>query len=187
MAASGCVAAPTFGQEIGAFSYVQATSQAASKYPTPTEAVAAGYQLVSPAGYPVTYYVNPKVVAANASARRTLDPAAIDGLVYAETPAGQQVLAAAVYILPATVTTAPMPYGPLVQWHQRTNVCGPATPDAADPLQITGVPPCPAGSARRSTPAVSMVWQLPVAGGPLAVQPPDIQIVEAAVMKGAAS
>jgi hypothetical protein len=28
-----------------------------------------------------------------------------------------------------------------------------------------------------------MVWQVPVAGGPLAVQPPDIQIVEAAVME----
>ena len=27
-----------------------------------------------------------------------------------------------------------------------------------------------------------MVWQVPVAGGPLAIQPPDIQIVEAAVM-----
>jgi hypothetical protein len=33
------------------------------------------------------------------------------------------------------------------------------------------------------TPYVSMVWQVPVAGGPLATQPPDIQIVEAAVME----
>ncbi len=29
---------------------------------------------------------------------------------------------------------------------------------------------------------MTMVWQMPVAGGPLAIQPPDIQIVEAAVM-----
>jgi hypothetical protein len=28
-----------------------------------------------------------------------------------------------------------------------------------------------------------MVWQVPVAGGPLAIQPPDIQMVEAAVMQ----
>ena len=186
MSASGCVAAPTFGQEIGAFSYVQATSQAASKYPTPADAVAAGYQLVSPPGYPVTYYVNPEVVAANASARRTLDPAAIDGLVYAQTPSGHQVLAAALYVLPTTVTIPPMPYGPLVQWHQRTNVCVPALTGPGS-LQFTGVPPCPAGSVARSTPALTMVWQLPVAGGPLAVQPPDIQIVEAAVMKSGAS
>jgi hypothetical protein len=27
------------------------------------------------------------------------------------------------------------------------------------------------------------VWQVPVAGGPLAIQPPDIQIVEAAIMQ----
>ncbi len=33
------------------------------------------------------------------------------------------------------------------------------------------------------TPYLSMVWQVPVAGGPLAIQPPDIQIVEAAVMQ----
>ena len=183
MAASGCTHVPTFGQEIGAFSYVQATSQAASRYPTPADAAAAGYQLVSPADYPVTYYVNPDVVAANAAARRTLDPSAIDGLVYAQTPSGQQVLAAAMYILPGTVSEPPMPYGALVQWHQRTNVCGPAATGAAGPLQITGFPPCQAGSPRRPTPDVTMVWQLPVAGGPLAVQPPDIQIVEAAVMQ----
>jgi hypothetical protein len=30
------------------------------------------------------------------------------------------------------------------------------------------------------------VWQVPVAGGPLAIQPPDIQIVEAAIMAEAA-
>ena len=33
---------------------------------------------------------------------------------------------------------------------------------------------------------VTLVWQVPVAGGPLAIQPPDIQIVEAAVMSPAA-
>ena len=30
---------------------------------------------------------------------------------------------------------------------------------------------------------MTMVWQVPVAGGPLAIQPPDIQIVEAAMMQ----
>jgi hypothetical protein len=32
-----------------------------------------------------------------------------------------------------------------------------------------------------------MVWQVPVAGGPLAIQPPDIQIVEASVMASSGS
>jgi hypothetical protein len=51
------------------------------------------------------------------------------------------------------------------------------------PFDITGFPPCPSGSVLRPTPYVSMVWQVPVAGGPLAIQPPDIQMVEAAVMQ----
>ena len=76
-----------------------------------------------------------------------------------------------------------MPYGALVQWHRRTQVCGPPTPTPAQPLDITGYPPCPGGSVLQPTPYLSMVWQVPVAGGPLAIQPPDIQIVEAAIMQ----
>lgn len=182
MAESGCASEPTFSQEINAFGFVQETSQTVSRYSTPAAAMAAGYQLVSPADYPVTYWVNPEIASSNSAARRTLDPNSIDGLVFAETPSGQQVLAAAMYILPSSVSTPPMPYGPLVQWHQRTAVCTPNTPTDAGPLQITGVPPCAAGTSHQSTPYLAMVWQVPVAGGPLAIQPPDIQIVESAVM-----
>jgi hypothetical protein len=162
---------------------VQATSAAVSAYATPSEAVAAGYVPASPTDYPVVYYVNPTIVAANAAARRTLDPHYVDGLVYATTPSGAPVLAAAMYILPSTETTVPMPYGALVQWHRRTDVCGPGTTTSTMPLDITGSPPCPGGSVVQPTPYLSMVWQVPVAGGPLAIQPPDIQIVEAAVMQ----
>ena len=144
-------------QEINAFGYVQATSQAVAPYATPASAVAAGYEPVSPLTYPVTYYVNPQIVAANEAAARTLDPGAVDGLVYAQIPSGQQVLAAALYLLPSSVATAPMPYGPLVQWHQRTDVCGPTTPTATTPLQITGVTPCAAGT-RPASHAVHDAW-----------------------------
>ncbi len=185
MAASGCAAEPTFSQEINAFGYVQATSQAVAPYATVASAVAAGYEPVSPLTYPVTYYVNPQIVAANEAASRTVEPQAVDGLVYAQVPSGQQVLAAAFYLLPSSVSTAPMPYGALVQWHQRTDVCGPATPTGPSPLQITGATPCATGTVQRTTPYMTMVWQVPVAGGPLAIQPPDIQIVEAAVMSTA--
>jgi hypothetical protein len=51
------------------------------------------------------------------------------------------------------------------------------------PLAITGYPPCAAGTVVQPTPYMTMVWQVPVAGGPLAIQPPDIQIVEAAIMQ----
>jgi len=181
MLMSGCATEPTFSEQINAVQYVQTTSQAVARLTSPGAALAAGYVPVSPPSYPVVYYVNPTIVAANAAAGRTLDPQSVDGLVFAQTPSGQQVLAAAMYLLPSTVTPA-MPYGPLVQWHQRTDVCGPSSEPASNPLQITGVPPCPAGSVQQSTPFMTMVWQIPVAGGPLAIQPPDIQIVEAAVM-----
>jgi hypothetical protein len=182
MAESGCAPSLTAADDIGAVQYVQATSAAVSGYTTPAAAVAAGYVPASPTDYPVVTYVNPTIVAANAATQRTLDPQHVDGLVYAMTPSGADVLAAAMYILPATDTKVPMPYGALVQWHRRTQVCGPATPSPAMPFDITGYPPCATGSTLQPTPYVSLVWQIPVAGGPLAIQPPDIQIVEAAVM-----
>lgn len=184
MARSGCASEPTFSDQIKATQYVQATSKAVGAYDTPAAAQAAGYVPVSPTTYPVVYYVNPSVVAQNQAAERTLDPAAIDGLVYATTPSGGQALVAAMYLLPSTLTTdPPMPYGSLVQWHDRTDVCVPATASQQTPLTITGFAPCPASSAIGPTPYMSMVWQVPVAGGPLAIQPPDIQIVEAATMQ----
>jgi hypothetical protein len=186
MAQSGCAARLTAAENIGASRYVQATSAAVSTYASPADAVAAGYVPASPTDYPVVYYVNPTIVAANAAAHRTLDPQHVDGLVYATTPSGQQVLAAAMYILPSSETTVPMPYGALVQWHRRTDVCGTGSSSPTMPLDITGSPPCPAGSVMEPTPYLSMVWQVPVAGGPLAIQPPDIQIVEATVMQSGA-
>ena len=183
MAAEGCASEPTFSQQINATQYVQNTTQAAARYADPSEAMAAGYVAVSPTDYPVVYYVNPAIVAANAAAKRTLDPNSIDGLVYAQTPAGTDVLAAAMYLLPSTLTSPPMPYGPLVQWHQRTNTCGPSLFSTDGALEITGVAPCAEGTVQKSTPYMTMVWQVPVAGGPLAIQPPDIQIVEAATMQ----
>jgi hypothetical protein len=185
MAENGCAPRLTAAQDIGAQQYVQQTSAAVAPYATPADAMAAGYVPVSPTDYPVVYYLNPSVVSANEAARRTLDPAHVDGLVYATTPSGQQVLAAAMYVIPSTVKDAPMPFGALVQWHRRTQVCSPGavTASSVTTLTITGSPPCPSGSVLRPTPYLSMVWQVPVAGGPLAIQPPDIQIVEAAIME----
>jgi hypothetical protein len=182
MAETGCAAEPTFSAEINAVQYVQATSQAVARFTTPLLAAAAGYMPVSPLDYPVTYYVNPQIVAANNAASHTLDPESVDGLVYAQIPSGQQVLAGAFYLLPTSLNgRAPMPYGPLVQWHQRTDVCAPPTNSTSSPLVISGVTPCAAGTTQQATPYITMVWQVPVAGGPLAVQPPDVQIVEAAM------
>ena len=184
MAKSGCAKEPTFSEQIGATQYVQATSQAVARYSTPAEAQALGYEPVSPTDYPIVYYVNPTVGTANQSAGRTLDPSAVDGLIYATTPSGEQVLAAAMYLLPHSLAEGPpMPYGSLVQWHERTGLCVPETGSPAVPLAISGFAPCATGSTTAPTPYLTMVWQVPVAGGPLAIQPPDIQIVEAATMQ----
>jgi hypothetical protein len=182
MAETGCAAEPTFSKEINSTQFVQTTSQAVARFDNLTTAVAAGYVAVSPVDYPVVYYVNPSIEAANAVAKRTLSAAHIDGLIYARIPSGQMVLAAALYVLPPTVHKAPMPFGALIQWHQRTAVCGPLN-GSATTLDITGTPPCGPGTVQAPTPYLTMVWQVPVAGGPTAIQPPDIQIVEAAVMQ----
>ncbi len=182
MAETGCAAEPTFSEQINSTQYVQTTSQMVAPYVDVSAAVAAGYVAVSPTSYPIVYYVNPAIEAANAAAKRTLRPAHIDGLVYARIPSGQEVLAAAMYVLPSTVHKAPMPFGALVQWHQRTAVCGPLS-GSTTTLAITGTPPCGSGTVRAPTPYLTMVWQVPVAGGPTAIQPPDIQIVEAAIMQ----
>jgi hypothetical protein len=181
MAVTGCASEPTFSQEINAEQFVQSTSQAVARYGNLAAALSAGYVAVSPVSYPVVYYVNPGIEAANAAARRTLRPSHVDGLVYARTPAGQEVLAAAMYVLPPSVDKPPMPFGALVQWHERTAVCGPLT-GSDDNLAISGTTPCRGDTVQRPTPYLTMVWQVPVAGGPTAIQPPDIQIVEAAVM-----
>jgi hypothetical protein len=181
MAVTGCAAEPTFSEQINATQYVQSTSEEVAPYADLAAATAAGYVAVSPVDYPVVYYVNPGIEAANAAAKRTLRPQHVDGLIYAQTPSGQEVLAAAMYVLPSTLSKPPMPFGALVQWHQRTEVCGSLT-GSADVLNITGLTPCGSDSVQRPTPYLTMVWQIPVAGGPTAIQPPDIQIVEAAVM-----
>ena len=184
MAESGCAPSLTAADDIGAVQYVQATSAAVSGYTTPAAAMAAGYEPASPTDYPVVAYVNPTIVAANAAAQRTLDPQHVDGLVYATTPSGGDVLAAAMYILPATETKVPdalrraravaSPHPGVRAGHAVARPCPSTSP---------GSRPCAAGTALQPTPYVSLVWQVPVAGGPLAIQPPDIQIVEAAVMQ----
>ena len=76
-----------------------------------------------------------------------------------------------------------MPYGALVQWHRRTQVCGTGPAVAHHALRHhRSLPLLRDRLGTQPTPYVSMVWQVPVAGGPLAIQPPDVQIVEAAVM-----
>lgn len=172
MQTPNCTATPTSQQVLGATQYVQAVSAAVSKYKDLSVAKAAGYFPVTTTNYPVVHYVNPAYM----NRSDIMNPNTVDSLVYATTPYGP-VLVAAMFLMP-THADGPMPYGCLVQWHAHTNLC---TSDVTH--QIDGLQPCNAGSsADPPTAFMTHVWQVPVAGGPLAIDPSDLQVVEAAIM-----
>ena len=167
-----CTTTPTSQQVLGATQYVQAVSAAVSKYKELSAATAAGYFPITSTNYPVVHYLNFRYM----NPQDILDPNKVDSLVYATTPYGP-VLVAAMFLMPGH-GNGPMPYGCLVQWHTHTNLC---TSDVTH--QIDGLQPCNAGStADPTTPFMTHVWQVPVAGGPLAIDPSDLQVVQAAIM-----
>jgi hypothetical protein len=172
MQTPNCTTAPTSHQVLGATQYVQAVSAAVSKYKDLSTALAAGYVPITTTSYPVVHYLNIKYF----NSQDVMNPNAVDSLVYATTPYGP-VLVAAMFLMPGP-GNGPMPYGCLVQWHAHTNLCTSETTHVIDGLQ-----PCAVGSvADPTTPFMTHVWQVPVAGGPLAIDPSDLQVVEAAIM-----
>ena len=172
MQTPNCSTKPTDQQVLGAMEYVQVTSAAVAKYQVLSAALAAGYRPVTSTAYPVVHYVN----SAYYSDRYALDPNHVDSLVYAFTPRGP-VLVAAMYLLTRPGGEGPMPYGCLVQWHAHTNLCFSLSTGV-----IVGFQPCAAGTVHRVTGMMTHVWQVPVPGGPLAMDPTDLQVVEAAIM-----
>ena len=172
MQTPNCSATPTAEQVLGATQYVQATSAAVAKYKDLNVAKADGYYAITNPNYPVVHYLNLSYM----NSLDVMKPNTVDSLVYATTPYGP-VLVAAMFLMPGQ-GAGPMPYGCLVQWHQHTNLC---TNDRTG--RIEGFTPCAPGTSHRAaTPEMTHVWQVPVAGGPLAMDPSDLQVVEAAVM-----
>ena len=172
MQTANCTTKPSAQQVLGATEYVQVTSAAVAKYQLLSAAVAAGYRPITSPAYPVVHYINP----AYFSDSNAMDPNHVDSLVYAFTPQGP-VLVAAMYLLTRPGVNGPMPYGCLVQWHAHTNLC---YSDATG--IIVGFQPCPPGTYHQDTGMMTHVWQVPVPGGPLALDPTDLQVVEAAIM-----
>jgi hypothetical protein len=172
MQTPNCSTEPSSQQILGATQYIQATSAAVAKYKNLSAATAAGYFPITNTSYPIVHYINPSYM----NSKDLLNPNTVDSLVYATTPYGP-VLVAAMYLMPGA-GNGPMPYGCLVQWHAHTNLC---TNDRTG--QIDGFTPCKPGTSHNgSTPMMTHVWQVPVAGGPLAIDPSDLQVVEAAIM-----
>ncbi|MHB1583951.1 MAG: hypothetical protein ACYCU7_16400 [Acidimicrobiales bacterium] len=166
-----CTAPPTATQVLGAVQYVQETTAAVAKYRDLSTAVAAGYVPITDTAYPVVHYVNIGYL----QQKYVMDPNHVQSLVYAFTPYGP-VLVAAMYLMPSASEHGPMPYGCLVQWHAHTNLCM-----SSSTHQFVGFAPCTAGTFNYVTPVMTHVWQVPVPGGPLALDPSDLQVVQAAI------
>jgi hypothetical protein len=174
MQTPNCVTAPTGAQTEAAMQLVQTTSSAVAKYKDLNVAKAAGYFPITDPRYPVVHYINLSYM----QQQYILDPNHVQSLVYAFTPYGP-VLVAAMYLMPSEGEAGPMPGGCLTQWHAHSNLCT-GSSGTISGFMSNGV--CPAGESHLPTPEMLHVWQVPVPGGPLTMDPTDRQVVEAAIM-----
>jgi hypothetical protein len=175
MQTPNCDTSPTGAQTEAAMQLVQTTSSAVAPYKDLSVAKAAGYVPITDSRYPVVHYLNYSYM----RNKDVLDPNHVQSLVYAFTPYGP-VLVAAMYLMPTEGEAGPMPGGCLTEWHAHTNLCIGGPTGSISGFQTDGV--CPAGENALHTPEMMHVWQVPVPGGPLTMDPTDQQIVEAAIM-----
>ncbi len=172
MQTPSCTTTPSRIQLEDALRLVQQTTLAIAKYKNLSVATANGYIPVTSPDYPVVHYVKPSYM----KEKYVLDPNHIQSLVYTFTPYGP-VLVAGMYLMPRSNQNGPMPGGCLTQWHAHTNLC---YSDATG--LIVGFTPCPSGTVNYKTPYMLHVWQVPVPGGPLALDPSDLQVTQSAIM-----
>ncbi len=175
MVTPDCTAEPTAAEQQAAVSLVDQTVTDVAKFQSLDAAKTAGYVPITPSGLPVVHYADPAYL----RTPQTLQPGAIESLVYANTARGA-VLVAAMYAMGNDQIGAapPMPGGCLTEWHVHTNLCF---------SNVTGTvvgaeqgDACPPGSFNRVTQPMLHVWLAPIGGGPLAVDAPNPQIVAAA-------
>ncbi len=175
MQTPSCGTQPTGAQMEAAMQLVQTTSSAVAKYKDLSAATADGYVPITDTRYPVVHYLKFTYM----QGKYVLDPDHVQSLVYAFTPYGP-VLVAAMYLMPSVGDKGPMPGGCLTQWHAHTNLCTGGAAGTISGFSSDGV--CPSGENPLLTPEMLHVWQVPVPGGPLTMDPTDQQVVEAAIM-----
>jgi hypothetical protein len=175
MVTPNCTTEPTAAQQAASVSLVDQTVSAVAPFESLAAAKAAGYIPITPSGAPVVHYANPAYLATP----QTLDPGAIEALVYANTSHGA-ILVAAMYAMANNQVgqTPPMPGGCLTEWHVHTNLCFSNASGVVVGTQHGGV--CAAGSTNHVTQPMIHVWLAPLSGGPLVIDAPDSQVVAAA-------
>ncbi len=172
MVPASCTAQPTATEQKSAVDLVDQTMAAVAPYTSLTVAKAAGYVPITPTGRKVVHYINYSI----ARSASPLDPAAVPALVYVNTNHGA-VLSAALYFSGATDTAhPPQPGGCLTQWHLHDDLCFSGSSVVGNDTQGA----CAAGSINTTTRPMMHIWVAPVAGGPLAPDPPAINEVQAA-------
>ena len=176
MVTPNCTTEPTAAQQAAAVSLVNQTVAAVQPFESLAAAKAAGYVPITPTGAPVVHYANLSYLASP----QTLDPNAIESLVYANTPHGA-ILVAAMYAMANNQVgaTPPMPGGCLTEWHIHTNLCFSSTSGVVVATENSSGA-CPTGSTNHITQPMIHVWLAPLSGGPLVVDAPDTQVVAAA-------
>ena len=175
MVTPNCTASPTASQQSAAVTLVDQTVSAASRYQSLATAKADGYVPITPSGLPEVHYAKPVLI----NDGNTLDPQAIESLVYANTPHGA-VLVAAMYLMSSNQVgaTPPMPGGCLTEWHVHTNLCFSDTTGVVVGVTHGGV--CSTGSSNHTSQPMLHVWMAPVPGGPLTVDASNAQVMQAA-------
>ena len=175
MVTPSCTTSPTSSQRDAAVQLVNTTVAATRKYTSLAAAKADGYVPITPTGRPVVHYAK----VADMKDADTLDPNAIESLVYANTAHGA-VLVAAMYTLSLDQVgqMPPMPGGCLTEWHIHTNLCFSNTTGAVVGVTRNGA--CAAGSTNHVTQPMLHVWLAPIAGGPLTVDASNAAVVQAA-------
>jgi len=175
MVTPNCTANPTSSQQSAAVALVDQTTAAAHRYQSLANAKADGYIPVTPSGLPVVHYANPRYI----NDGNLLDPNAIESLVYANTPHGA-VLVAAMYLMADNQVGAvpPMPGGCLTEWHVHTNLC--FSDSTGTVVGVTSGGVCSVGSTNHISQPMIHVWLAPVPGGPLTVDAPNPEVVQAA-------
>jgi len=175
MVTPNCTAEPTATQQSAAVALVDQTAAAAHRYQSLANAKADGYIPVTPSGLPVVHYANPRYI----NDGNLLDANVIESLVYANTPHGA-VLVAAMYLMADNQVGAipPMPGGCLTEWHVHTNLC--FSDSTGTVVGVTNGGVCKAGSTNHISQPMIHVWLAPVPGGPLTVDAPNAQVIQAA-------
>jgi hypothetical protein len=175
MVTPNCTTNPTASQQSAAVTLVDQTVDGVSRYQSLTAAKADGYVPITPSGLPEVHYAKPALI----NDGKTLDPNAIESLVYANTPHGA-VLVAAMYLMASDQVgaTPPMPGGCLTEWHIHTNLCFSNTTGAV--VGVTHAGACTTGSSNHVSQPMLHVWVAPIPGGPLVVDASNAQVVQAA-------